>query len=69
MTAPGEPPAKGWFEEYKCGCFSKTDRKRDLLGYCAKHGEGRRNVYSDTTIPKRALIALAHHIRKNAGLE
>lgn len=39
-------PRKGWFEEYRCGCVSEVvKRKRDLLGYCGKHGEDRRHVH------------------------
>jgi hypothetical protein len=38
----------GWYEEYRCGCVSETvRRKRDLLGYCPKHGEDRRAVHAD----------------------
>jgi len=38
----------GWFEEYKCGCVSPTVRqKKDLLGYCPKHGSCRRNVHPE----------------------
>lgn len=38
-----------WFEEYACGCMSvAVARKRDLVGYCGRHGDGRRNVYRDT---------------------
>lgn len=36
----------GWFEEYRCGCISETvDRKKDLLGYCEKHGDNRVGVF------------------------
>lgn len=39
----------GWFEEYGCGCMSNVvRRKADLLGYCGKHGDSRRNLYRDT---------------------
>lgn len=38
----------GWWEEYKCGCVSKTVRfKKDLLGYCAIHGEDTRYVHPE----------------------
>jgi hypothetical protein len=39
----------GWFEEYRtCGCISETvKRKRDLLGYCAKHGSRRAATYHE----------------------
>ena len=36
---PKIPKRVGWFEHYKCGCVSKTSKfKKDLLGYCGKHG-------------------------------
>lgn len=36
----------GFFEEYVCGCISDTEKRRkDLLGYCAKHGADRRHVF------------------------
>lgn len=35
-----------WFETYGCGCVSgDAKRKRDLLGYCATHGDERRHVH------------------------
>ena len=34
-----------WIEEYRCGCSSEANLKRDLLGYCEIHGESRRNIY------------------------
>lgn len=38
----------GWFEEYRCGCISDTvRRKRDLPGYCAKHGDDSRGPQRD----------------------
>jgi hypothetical protein len=41
-------PTKGWWEEYDCGCVSKTVRtKRELLGYCPKHGGSRRRVWPE----------------------
>ena len=41
----------GWWEEYSCGCTSDTvKRKRDLLGYCGKHGGDRKNIYPDIKI-------------------
>lgn len=37
---------EGWFEEYRCGCVSETVRvKKDLPGYCGKHGDNRRGVF------------------------
>lgn len=42
----------GWWEEYRCGCVSETERyKKDLLGYCSKHGENRRYAYKDFEQP------------------
>lgn len=41
-----EDPNRGYFEEYGCGCVSEVVRyKRELLGYCGKHGHGRRHVH------------------------
>lgn len=35
-----------YFEEYGCGCVSAyEERKKDLLGYCYKHGDSRRTVF------------------------
>lgn len=46
------PKVKGWWEEYRCGCVSETvARKKDLLGYCGKHGENRRQVFPE--LPRR----------------
>jgi hypothetical protein len=43
-TPPGK--RRGWFEEYTCGCVSPIVRlKRELLGYCPKHGHSRRHVH------------------------
>ena len=42
------PKVKGWWEEYRCGCVSETAvRKKDLVGYCGKHGENRRQVFPE----------------------
>lgn len=42
------PKGTGWWEEYRCGCVSPTVRyKKDLLSYCPKHGEARRQVFPD----------------------
>lgn len=36
----------GWFEEYSCGCTSETvSVKKDLTGYCGRHGGDRRGVF------------------------
>jgi hypothetical protein len=41
-----KPELVGYFEEYKCGCVSETVKNRkDLLGYCGKHGEDKRKIY------------------------
>lgn len=46
MSERKESGARGWWEDYACGCVSQTVlRKRDLLGYCPIHGENRRNVW------------------------
>ena len=35
-----------WIEEYEsCGCSEDARRKKDLLGYCALHGNSRKNIY------------------------
>jgi hypothetical protein len=42
----------GWWEDYNCGCVSKTViRKKDLLGYCGKHGDSRRQIFPDLVMP------------------
>ena len=41
-----KPKIVGWFEEYKCGCVSEIVKvKKDLLGYCYKHGDSVRHVH------------------------
>jgi len=46
------PKLAGWWEEYRCGCVSKTvKRKKDLLGYCGKHGDSRRQVFPELLMP------------------
>jgi hypothetical protein len=36
----------GWFEEYKCGCVSPVVKfKRELVGYCPKHGANTKHVH------------------------
>ena len=46
MTLKRSDFKSGYFEAYgKCGCASKiVRRKKDLLGYCAKHGSDRSEV-------------------------
>lgn len=40
---------KKWFEEYKCGCVSpEVSLKKDLIGYCTKHGENCRHIHQST---------------------
>ncbi len=36
-----------WVEEYGCGCVSDSPTKKRLLGYCAKHGDSRRNLFKE----------------------
>lgn len=41
--------ADGWWEEYTCGCVSGTVRfKKDLLGYCAQHGNSTRHAHPES---------------------
>jgi hypothetical protein len=44
-----KPKIIGWFEEYEnCGCVSETVKtKKELLGYCLKHGNNRRKIYAE----------------------
>jgi hypothetical protein len=32
---------KGWkyVAHYRCGCLEEAEKRKDLLGYCGKHGE------------------------------
>lgn len=51
----GRPVQVGWYEEYRCGCVSATERRRkDLVGYCPKHGDSRRHVHRDIEFRPRA---------------
>jgi hypothetical protein len=44
---------KGWYEHYKCGCVSAVVKyKRQLLGYCPKHGQSRRRLYHEFAVVK-----------------
>ena len=46
------PRLLGWWEEYRCGCVSATVKhKRELVGYCAQHGEDRRYAHKDVEWP------------------
>jgi hypothetical protein len=39
-------PIRGWFEDYYCGCVSAVVlHRRDLVGYCGRHGSSRRQVF------------------------
>jgi hypothetical protein len=41
-------PLNKWFEEYSCGCVSPVvDLKRDLTGYCPRHGNSRRGLFKN----------------------
>lgn len=36
-----------WFEEYKqCGCSYVAEFKRELVGYCGRHGTDRQSIPS-----------------------
>lgn len=28
-----------WVEEYRCGCSAESENRKELLGYCVKHGD------------------------------
>ncbi len=44
----------GWWEDYKCGCFSDTVKvKSDLPHYCSKHGYSSNNVYPELEKKKK----------------
>lgn len=34
-----------YWEEYSCGCVSPKSSKKNLLGYCSRHGNDRRALY------------------------
>jgi len=34
-----DPDKQVWIEHYRCGCSSVAKTRRELLGYCATHGE------------------------------
>ena len=55
-----------WIEEYyQCGCSSEASRKKDLLGYCAKHGTSRSGIYR---IPKKGGGAAMRKLEEIEGL-
>jgi hypothetical protein len=31
-----------WLEEYVCGCSDTQNTRKELVGYCSKHGADRR---------------------------
>jgi len=48
-----------WFEEYRCGCVSGfTQARKNLLGYCPKHGADRRHVHRVPADSKRIVAAM-----------
>jgi hypothetical protein len=59
FAQPSPPPHRGrrrkdvkydWWEEYACGCVSPTvSSRKNLLGYCPKHGANRRVIYKNMT--------------------
>lgn len=52
---PIEARRMKYFEEYRCGCVSESvRRKKDLLGYCAKHGEERIRIHREPPTPAGA---------------
>ncbi len=47
-----------WLEEYRaCGCTFMARTKRELLGYCQKHGNDRRRI---TRMPCAADMEMGH---------
>lgn len=53
MPIKSLPRKVGYFEEYRCGCTSETEkRRRDLPGYCGKHGDSRRAVFWEILDPR-----------------
>jgi len=58
----------GWFEEYKCGCHSPEERvKRDLPGYCPKHGDDRRHTHPVFTEPRKTIAQHALDYLEETG--
>lgn len=54
-----EPPRKTkpkgnyvWLEEYKCGCSFMAHFKKDLPGYCGRHGDDRKRKALLVPVPK-----------------
>ncbi len=59
MSRDGKGADGGWYEEYRCGCVSDTvRRKRELLGYCGKHGDERtaRSPHRDLSTRETRII-------------
>jgi len=51
----------GWWEEYRCGCVSRTvPHKKDLPGYCPRHGENSRGARRDTRVADRSSVKDVH---------
>lgn len=46
-----------WLEEYKCGCTFMAHYKKDLPGYCEKHGEDRKQA---TLVPVPKNTPMGH---------
>ena len=49
-----------WLESYKCGCQTAALRKRDLLGYCATHGN---SVQERIKVPFGTRAEAEHFVR------
>lgn len=56
----GEMSQTGWFEEYRCGCVSPmVTAKRDLPGYCPRHGDNRRELFREWRLRRGRGVGLA----------
>ena len=54
----------GWYEHYKCGCTSDVvARKRDLVGYCGRHGENRSTIHK-VDDPDRSFLEFAEKLAR-----
>lgn len=60
LVAPRPSPARKrveWFEEYSCGCVSEiVHSRRELLRYCAKHGNDRRGLFRNNEQVARTVL-------------
>lgn len=56
------------FEEYTCGCVSKLGVRKNLLGYCPKHGADMRYVHSAEKPADEAMVKTiaANHAKSEA---